>query len=410
MNRVVVTGMGIYSPVGNSLQAVKSALEEGKSGIRFMSEWQDIPGLNSLVAGVVEALPTSEIPRIHRRTMGTVALLGALAARDAVADSALEAQRVASERTGVMFGSTTGSGPVLEQFFRDFFEKGFKEQQGTLFMKVMGHTVAANIASMLDTKGRLLAPSGACASSTQTIGMAYETIREGLQDIVICGGADDLHPITAGVFDIVYAASKNFNTTPHETPRPFDLDRDGIVVSEGGAALVLEEYRHARARGAKIYGEILGYATCRDGQSMTFPSKDGMLRCMKDALKTAKVEPRELDYINAHATGTEIGDAAEAEALRELLGDSVPVSATKGYTGHTLAACGAVETIFCLLMMTHNFLAPTLNLKNIDPACGGLNHLCHKIEANPERVLTSNFAFGGINASLVLGKCYAGIR
>lgn len=405
MRRVAITGLGIYSPIGNDLETVRAALVGKRSGVRSMKSWERYSGLKSMVAGTVEGPAPKAILRKHRRTMGRVALLGAFAARDAVAHAGLEAEEVASERCAAVMGSTTGSVPVLEQFFGAFFEsQGMEGHEGTMFMKVMSHTVAANVASMLGIKGRVLAPCSACASSTQAIGHGFELIRAGVQEIAICGGADDLHPTTAGVFDVLRAASRAYNERPHATPRPFDADRDGLVVSEGGAVVVLEDYERARARRARIHAEVLGYGCCCDGGHMTTPSAAGMLRCMKLALDQAGLPAAGLDYINAHATGTLSGDVAEARAYRDLVSDRVPVSGTKGYTGHTLAACGAMELIFCLLMMRHGFLAPTLNLERVDPQCEGLSHLQDPVDARPRRILTSNFAFGGVNASLVLGR------
>ncbi|TET35826.1 MAG: hypothetical protein E3J72_09975 [Planctomycetota bacterium] len=405
MRRVVITGRGITSPIGNDLESVAKALAEGISGIRYMEEWEKVKGLRSRVAGVVDGIEPKSIKRKYRRTMGRMAVLASLAAKDAVDDAGLGDGEIHSERAGVAMGSTTGSGQVLEKFFGDFISTGGVEQQeGTLFMKVMGHTVAANVAACIGTRGRLYAPCSACASSTQAIGTGYEFIRGGFQDIMVCGGGEDLHPITAGVFDIVHAASNRYNDTPAKTPRPFDAARDGLVVGEGGAAFVLEEYGRAKARGAKIHAEILGYATNCDGRHMTFPSREGMRLSLREALKSAEIPPDSVDYINAHATGTEVGDVAEAEALRDIFGENAPVSATKGYTGHTLAACGAMEAIFCLIMMEKGIIFPTLNLEEIDPACSGINHVQELTEAALKTVLTSNFAFGGVNATLVLGK------
>jgi 3-oxoacyl-[acyl-carrier-protein] synthase II len=229
-------------------------------------------------------------------------------------------------------------------------------------------------------------------------------IQHGIQDVVICGGAEDLHPMSAGVFDILHAASTQYNDSPQKTPRPFDRHRDGLVVSEGAAAIVLEDYDRALARGAAIRGEVRGYASYGDVRHMTSPGKDGMLRCMREALDMAGISAKDLDYINAHATATKIGDPAEAEAIAELVGDAVPVSGTKGYTGHTLAASGAMEAVFCILMMEGGFLVPTLNLEEICPECEGICHLQQPVDSTPQLVMTSNFAFGGVNASLVLGK------
>jgi 3-oxoacyl-[acyl-carrier-protein] synthase II len=353
----------------------------------------------------VEGFDPKDIARPLRRTMGRMAVMASLAARDAVADAGLSPEALSQPSVGVSMGSTTGAPHALEQFFRNYIStSGMAGTDATLFMKIMSHTVAANVAAVLAARGRLLAPNSACASSTQAIGFGYEQIRFGLQEIMVCGGADDLHPTTAGVFDVVAAASRNFNDRPTLTPRPFDRDRDGLVVSEGAGVVVLESLDAARARNAPIYAEVLGYGTnCNANQMVQLQAPD-ILDCMRQALDSAGVKPLELDYINAHATATPHGDAAEAEALRALVGDAVPVSGTKGYTGHSLAACGAMETIFCLLMMRRGVLVPTLNLECVSADCEGLAHVRTLTERRPRKILTSNFAFGGVNASLVLGQ------
>ena len=406
MNRVVITGMGMLSPIGNTMQDIVKSLLEGKSGIRQMPEWRSVTGLGTYLAGTVTEMPPQIIPRAFRRTMGRMAMLGAYAAMDAVRDSGLDEAVLGSGRAGVAMGSTTGSPEALEQFFGGYtVRKSIREQEGTLFMKVMSHTVAANVSAVLGIRGQQLAPGTACASSTQAIGMGFEAIGSGSQDVMVCGGAEEVHPTTAGVFDIVHAASRNFNETPSRSPRPFDRDRDGLVVGEGGAALVLENYDHARKRGAAIYGEIAGYGTCCEPRHMTTPDVEGMRRCMQLAMASARIAPSDLSYINAHATGTILGDAAEAEATRSAswrTGDAVPVSSTKGYVGHTLGACGAMEAIFCLLMMSEGFLAPTLNLDAVAPDCEGIDHVREVRRCRPNLILSNNFAFGGVNASLVL--------
>jgi len=403
MRRVVITGMGILSPIGNSVDAVAASLRDGRSGIRAMPEWASVDGLQTRVAGAVDGFDAKQIARPLRRTMGRMAIMASLAARDAAADAGLSPEDLASARAGVSMGSTTGSPAALEQFFGSYVTTGsISGTEGTLFLKVMSHTVAANVAAVLGINGRLIAPGSACASSTQAIGSGFEAIRYGLQDIMVCGGADDLHATTAGVFDVVGAASRGFNDSPSRTPRPFDRDRDGLVVSEGAAAVVLEEYEAARARGATIHAELLGYGTCCNPNHMTQASADGMLQCMREAVESAGISPRDLDYINAHATGTIRGDAVEAEAVRAFVGDTVPISGTKGYTGHTLAACGAMEVIFCLIMMRRGFIPPTLNLEAIGPGCEGIAHVQKMIPRSPRLALTSNFAFGGVNAALVL--------
>jgi len=387
------------------MDSVKAALLEGKTGVKVVPEWRSVLGLRSHVAGVVEGIDPKQIPRRYRRTMGRMAVLGTFAAQDAAADAGLDEHTLTSERTGIMLASTTGSPANYETFFGNYVSTGgILGQEGTLFMRVMSHTVAANVAAVLGVRGRVLAPCAACASSTQAIGTGFETIKEGHQDVVLCGGAEELHPVTAGIFDVVHAASRNYNDAPERTPRPFDRDRDGLVVGEGAAVVVLEEYDRARQRGAPIRAELLGWATGCDSRHMTQPGKEGMLRCMQQAARSAGISATELDYICGHATGTPIGDVAEAEATRAFVGDAVPISSLKGYMGHTLAACGSAEVICCLLMLQDGFVAPTRNLDNVAEGCDGIAHVREVTGSSLRLVMSSNFAFGGVNASLVLGK------
>ena len=405
MKRVAITGMGIISPIGNNIDTVFDSLVSGYSGIKKMNEWRKLEGLNSFIAGIVEGLEPKKINRRHRRTMGRMAVMASLATMDAVSDANLTENDITSSRTGLVMGSTTGSTGAIEEMFGNFIKTGgFNLQEGTTFMKVMSHSIAANVAAMLGIKGRLLAPCSACASSTQAIGLGYETIKDGYQDIMICGGADDLHSSTAGVFDILHSASRSYNDTPEKTPKPFDKNRDGLVVSEGSGVVILEEYERAVARGAEIYGELAGYGTCCDGRHMTSPSSEAMLICMNLAMESAGIDASNLDYINAHATGTILGDIAESDAVRKLVGDNVPISGTKGYTGHTLAASGAMEVIFCILMMQNGVIIPTLNLNDIDENCSGIGHVTQKIDRDLNCIMTSNFAFGGVNATLIIKK------
>lgn len=403
MKRVVITGMGIISPIGNTKQEVFNSLSGGRSGIRVVEELEHIKDLRVRVAGVCGNYDPKRINRKARRTMGSMSIMAGLSVLDAIEMAGLDNEIISSEVTGVSMGSTTGSGEVIQRIFYDFFKSGgIGCLDGTSFMKIMNHSVSANVAAMLKVKGRVLSPCSACATSTQAIGEAYETIKNGSQTIMICGGADELHFSTAGVFDVLHAASKTDGKSAITSPRPFDADRDGLVVSEGAGALILEEYEHAKNRNAPILAEIIGYNTCCDGQHMTSPSTDGMYQCMKSALEDARCSPDDIDYINAHATATQLGDIAESRAVKMLFQDKTPVSATKGYTGHTLAASGVMETIFSLLMIEHNIIIPTLNLENIDPECDGIFHVKNKIETQVNRVMTSNFAFGGINATLVM--------
>ena len=405
MKKVAITSMGIISPIGNTKEDVFNCLLNNRSGIAPIKSWERIKDLKTRIAGRCDGYDAKRINRKDRRTMGSMAIMAALSALDALAMSGIDEKIISSSDTGVAMGSTTGSGNIIEKTFNDFLKTGgISLLEGTTFMKIMNHSVSANVAAMLKTKGRVLSPCCACATSTQAIGEGFEMIKNGYQKVMICGGADELHFSTAGIFEVLHATSKNYGDLPSRTPRPFDIARDGLVVSEGAGTVILEDYDHAKKRGATIFGEIIGYNTCCDGEHMTSPRAEGMLRCMKGALKSAKCAINEIDYINAHATGTKLGDMAESQAIKTLCGDTIPVSATKGFTGHTLAASGVMEAIFCLLMMEHNVIIPTLNLEDIDPDCDGIFHVQKKMNMPVNRVMTSNFAFGGINATLVLKK------
>lgn len=405
MKRVVITGMGIISPIGNTTEQVFDSLINNRSGISVMEEWENVKELRVRLAGKCKKFDAKRINRRDRRTMGRMAIMAGLSTLDAIQMAGLEEKMVSSPTTGISMGSTTGSGDVIEKTFSNFFTTGgISRLEGTTFMKIMSHSIAANVAAMLRVKGRVLSPCSACATSTQAIGEGYETIKKGDHAIMICGGADELHFSTASVFDVLNAASKQDGREKISNPMPFDVKRDGLVVGEGAAVLILEEYVHAAKRGAQILGEIIGYHTCCDGSHMTSPSAEGMHRCMLGALDSAGCRGIELNYINAHATGTRQGDVAESEAIRMICGDAVPVSGTKGFTGHTLAASGAMEIIFCLLMIKKSVIIPTLHLEQVDPECEGIFHVKEQIRQKLNRVMSSNFAFGGINATLILQK------
>jgi 3-oxoacyl-[acyl-carrier-protein] synthase II len=255
---------------------------------------------------------------------------------------------------------------------------------------------------MMKITGRVWAPGAACASASQAIGQGFETIQAGAQDVMICGGTEELHITTATTFDIVHGTSRAFNDSPSKTPRPFEARRDGLVVAEGAGLLVLEELEHARARGAKVLAEVLGFGTTCDAEHMSTPARSGMSRTMGLALASAGLKPGDIDYVNAHATGTPLGDGTEAQATLDVMGPDVPLSSTKGHTGHTLAACGALELIFSMLMMEHGFLAPTLNLDVVSDDSKGPRHLREVELKQAKRIMSNNFAFGGVNTSLII--------
>ncbi len=404
--RVVVTGIGVLSPLGNSVAALSSALREQKSGIQKMPEWDEIENLRCKVAGLCPDFDEKQIPRQYRRTMGRVGILAAMAALQAVADSGLEQDEISSEKCGVSFGSTEGSTTSMEVFFQQASTKrSLKGMQSSSYLQFMSHTCAANIAILFQSKGPLIASCTACVSGSQGIGFGYEAIRQGKAAMMITGGAEEMHFMNAGVFDIMRTTSTNYNNTPELTPRPFDKDRDGLVVSEGGACLILEEYKHARKRSARIYAEVLGFGNNCDGSHLTSPGVEGLIGASRLALKEAGLSPDRIGHINAHATATEAGDIAESKAIFSVFGDRIPVSGFKGYMGHTLGACGGIESIITMIMMREKFIAPTRNLVIPDPLCAPINHVMGDVRDESFEIgMNNNFAFGGINTSLIFSK------
>lgn len=406
MRRVVITGLGAVTPIGNSKEAIKEAFYNKKSGVVSMKgKWEDLKGLNSFVAGTVKDLNQKVLDRKVRRSMGDVAIYSAICAKEALADSGIDESMLSSGRLGVAAASTIGSPQAYQDFFHEIIkEKSISSITSMTFLKVMSHTTAANIAVSMGITGRVFSPASACTSSSQAIGMSYEAIKYGMQDVMICGGAEEVHETTVAVFDILNVASAGHNDSPTLTPAPFDANRDGMVVGEGAGMVILEEYEHAVKRGAKIYGEIVGFSSLCDGSHMSTPSKEGMVATMQQALQSAELNTEDIDYINAHATATATGDVAEAAATAEVFGKSTPVSATKSFTGHTLGACGAHELIYSLYMFEDNLIYPTINLKNVDPQCEGIDIVTELKEKKLKTILTNNFAFGGINTSIILKK------
>jgi 3-oxoacyl-[acyl-carrier-protein] synthase II len=396
----------MYSPIGNSADEVSRGLRCMASGVKQMQGWAQVDGLQTRLAAVLPTEPDlSAIPRHTRRGMGRQALLAALAARDAAKDAVLEHALLQSGRVGLAIGSTIGSQESLYTYYEQLIRGGgIRGIKSTAFLQVMSHTCAANVALDLGITGRVLAPVSACTSSSQCIGIGFETICVGAQDVMICGGADEAHFTAAATFDVVGGASRRYNEQPELTPRPFDRERDGLVVGEGSGIVVLERLEHALARGATIYGEILGYATNCNGSHITQPEQQAIEACLRLALSSAGLAATDVDYINAHATATVLGDTVEARAITTIFGDRVPVSSTKGQTGHTLGACGALETIFCLLMINGGFVAGTRNLDQIDPDCAGPQHLLQPQDAQLTVAMNNNFAFGGVNTSIILGR------
>lgn len=405
--RVVVTGMGLRTPVGNTPAELSAALLSGKSGIRAMPEWSQVEHLRSQVAGVCSIDgQEAAIPRKFRRSMGRVGVLAALAAQDAVKDAGLDEAFVGSEQCGISFGSTAGSSQAQEDFLRQIFAtRSLAGMQSSSYLQFMSHTCAANLAVMFGARGPLVASCTACTSGSQGVGYGYQAIRLGQAPVMLTGGAEEMHYMVGGIFDIMYATSSHYNDRPAETPRPFDARRDGLVVAEGSACLVLEELEHAKRRGARIHGEVLAYATNTNGTHMTNGDPRGIARVMQLALEQAGLAAERIDHVNAHATGTDTGDVAEAQATHEVFGTRTPVSGLKGYMGHTLGASGAIESVASLIMLNEGFIAPTRNLETPDPQCAPLGHVTG--EPRPAKlsiVMNNNFAFGGVNTSLIFGK------
>lgn len=403
IRRVVVTGVGAVTPIGNGLDEAWQALRQNRSGVVSRDDWKSIPNLSTRLAAPV-AIDMSGQRRKDVRTMGRVGRLGVIATDQALSDSGLAAEELRSGHVGLAYGSTHGSTTELEAFCLGLFGGGgLARVSATSYLKFMSHTCAANLGILYGIRGRVLSTCAACVSGSQAIGMGFEAIRSGQQEVMICGGAEELHYIHVAVFALLYATSTR-NDSPDLTPRPFDVERDGLVVGEGAATLVLEEYERAVRRGARIYGEVLGYGSNCDGTHITAPSVDGMAGAMELALADAKLAPGEIDYVNAHATGTKRGDVCESVATHRVLGEAVPVSSTKGYTGHTLGACGAIEAMFCLAALRDGFLPPNRNLGEVDPECAALDYVREGRAAPLARVMNNNFAFGGMNTSLIFGR------
>ncbi len=400
-----MTGLGLRSPIGDSYDAARSALREGRHGIVAVEAWRHW-GVRTGLGATVADPPLGGFARKQVRAMGKVARLATAATAAAIADAGLTDTQVRAPTTALLYGSTDGSTGAAEDYYRKLYtSRSFEGLLSSSYLRFMSHTCAANLAQVFGISGRVLPICSACTSASQAIGEAFHGIAGGRDEIAICGGAEELHVTVAGVFDLMLAASTRYNAEPDRSPRPFDRERDGMVVGEGAATLVLESLDGARARGARIWAEIVGYGSNCDGAHLTTPSPTGMAGAMRLALRSAGIGPHAIDYVNAHATGTEVGDIAESFATAEAIGTTVPVSSTKGHTGHTLGGCGAIESIFAIAMLREGFIAPTRNLTEVDPRCAPLDYVrgdCR--EATLHRVMNNNFAFGGINTSLVFGK------
>lgn len=404
--KVFVTGMGAYSSLGNDVESMWSGLKEGRTGVRLMEEWRQYNGLYCHLGAPAPAYDVMKIPRQQRRSMSRMSEMASLATLQALAQADLQpGPSLNSPRTMIIMGSTSGSPWTLETYFRKLFEKNGPEGQlSTSFFKVMNHSVAANVAASIDFKGAMMSPSCACATSTQALIMGWELISNGLYDRVIVGGADELHYMSAAVFDIVQAASRNFNDKPAQASRPFEKSRDGLVVSEGAGVLILESEKLMNARKAMPLAEVRGGTYQCDGTHMTQSSAETMMGVMRHALELSGLQSDQIDYVNAHATATVHGDVEEAKAIGSVFGPEIAVSSLKGHLGHSLAACGALEAIAAIKMMQESLLIPTRNLDEVCPDCEGVRHIRENTPARVRNILSNNFAFGGMNTSLLLSS------
>jgi len=406
MKRVVITGMSLISALGNTPQKAFERLHTYENCVEYQTELEQYDKLMTRLAARVKDFTKPEhFSRKVTRSMGTVAIYATACTEEALKDAGLlNNDIITSGKTGVSYGSSSGSLDAIFDFYSMSFNHEIKNLNSGSYLKMMPQTTAVNISVYFKTTGRLIPTSTACTSGSMAIGAAYEAIKSGQQTVMIAGGAEEYHPTQVAVFDTLYATSSK-NDTPKLTPSPFDKDRDGLVIGEGAGTLILEEYEHAKARGAKIYAEIIGYSTNTDGTHITNPNAETMAIVMKQALQDAKISPDEIGYVNAHGTATQQGDIAETHATRSVFNRAVPISTIKSYTGHTLGACGAIETILSVKMLENNWFCPTLNLKNIDENCAELDYIKDEgRNINTNLLMTNNFAFGGINTSLIIKK------
>jgi 3-oxoacyl-[acyl-carrier-protein] synthase I len=405
MRRIVVTGMGIVSSIGSNSQEVLASLREAKSGIVRAEKYAEL-GFRCQVHGAPAIAPEGAIDRRALRFLGGGAAWNHIAMEQAIRDAGLEPDEVSHERTGIIMGSGGPSTRTLVEAADITRAKGPKRVGPFAVPKAMSSTASATLATWFKIKGVNYSISSACATSNHCIGNAMETIGLGRQDVIFAGGCEELDWTLSVLFDAMGAMSSNFNATPARASRAYDLDRDGFVIAGGAGVVVLEELNHAKSRGAKIYGEVVGYGATSDGFDMVAPSGEGAIRCMRMALSTVRCP---VDYINPHATATPIGDLKEIEAIREVFGTNCPpISATKSLTGHSLGAAGAQEAIYSLLMMNNGFICESANIDNLDPAFNDMPIVRRRRDGvEIGCVLSNSFGFGGTNASLVFKRLEA---
>ncbi|MEO7251085.1 MAG: beta-ketoacyl-ACP synthase I [Arenimonas sp.] len=401
MKRVVITGLGIVSCLGNDRASVTDSLRAMRPGIRFVPEYKEL-GFRSQVAGVADIDLDARIDRKQRRFQGDAAAFAHIAMADAIADAGLDAGAIANPRIGLVAGSGGGSCANQVEAADLLRARGVRRVGPYMVTRTMCSTVSANLATAFGIRGLNYSLSSACATSAHCIGLAMEQIQLGKQDIVFAGGGEELHWTQTMLFDAMGALSSKYNDTPERASRAYDADRDGFVIAGGGGMVVVESLEHAQARGAKILAEVVGYGATSDGADMVAPSGEGAARCMRLALDTVEAP---IDYLNTHGTSTPVGDVAELGAIREVFGEKVPpFSSTKSLSGHSLGAAGVHEAIYCLLMMEGGFVTGSANIDRLDPAAEGLPVIRETRDAVLNTVMSNSFGFGGTNATLVLRR------
>ncbi|OEU46743.1 MAG: 3-oxoacyl-ACP synthase [Desulfobulbaceae bacterium S3730MH12] len=404
--RVVITACSAITPIGYDKRDIIESLRQGKSGVKpLRDDGLLTKHIHSRVFGTVDYPIEYGFKRQYRKTMGPVAFYACQVAKDVLQSSGLSRDYITSGRLGVAFGSTHGSPTVQRDIYKTFFndlDSKFSSIGAVDYLRSMVHTTAVNITRMFGITGRVIASSTACTTSSQSIGFGYETIKYGMQDAMICGGADEYDTTTVAVFDNLLACSVDYNHKPHCTPRPFDAGRDGLVVGEGGGAVLLEEYESAKRRGANILGEIIGFGCNNNGGDMILPNLDGITATLRLALESAEISPDDVDFISAHATATKMGDVIESQAIAAVYGNGPLVTGLKSYMGHTMGTCGVIELILTLYMMEQGFIAPTLNLDNVDERCSMLRHTRQLTDTAIRIAAIQNFAFGGVNTCLLI--------
>lgn len=407
MRRVVVTGVGALSPLGNDWATVFARLKAKENAVQVMEKLVQYEGMLTRLAALTAPFTLDEkaYNRKTMRGMGRVATMATYASELALRDSGLFGDPwIKSGKMGVSYGSSSGSPTFIADFGRMLINKSTEGITATTYIKMMSHTAPVNVGVYFGLTGRIITTSSACTSGSQGVGYAFEAIRSGAQVAMLAGGAEEFDATQVAVFDTLFATSTS-NDQPKRTPRPFDANRDGLVLGEGACTLVLEELDHAKARGAKILAELVGFGTNSDGTHVTNPNSATMAQAMRLALDDARLAPEAIGYVNAHGTATAQGDVAESTATNQVFGERMPISSLKSYMGHTLGACGALEAWMTLEMQREKWMSPTLNLETIDPKCGALDYIRGDGRTiDTEFVMTNNFAFGGINTSLIFRR------